>query len=310
MHPAGRKNVSSMSTEEKIAEALRRSLPHLPAEAREQVLALLTPASLTIIAGTLVVWAGSHFFGVGEVVDVILLLVGVVTIGGGVWQFGKELYGFATSVVNARTDQDLDEAGDHFARAVAIGGITAVSALLLHRGAKEVIARGRPTMRPGLLDPGPPPPGAGAIYKPTIRRPLTLPGGALGETDWYGNISVTRLQSLEEQKLTLYHEWVHSILSPRLRYLQQLRAGIRASGYWRSALLRYLEEAMAESYAQLRVRGIAHVWKGVTFPVGAPGLGYVTLSELAAEGRAVGNILLGGRNFTVYFMPGSPAPPE
>jgi hypothetical protein len=120
---------------------------------------------------------------------------------------------------------------------------------------------------------------------------------------------VSRLQSLEEQRLTLYHEWVHSILRPRLRFLQELRAGIGASAYWRSALLKYLEEAMAESYAQLKVRGIAQVWKGVKFPVGPPGKGYVTISQLYAEGRAIGNIVLGGRNFTVYLMPGSPPPP-
>jgi len=33
------------------------------------------------MAGTLAVWAGSHFFGVGEVVDLALLLVGAFTIG-------------------------------------------------------------------------------------------------------------------------------------------------------------------------------------------------------------------------------------
>jgi hypothetical protein len=225
---------------------------------------------------------------------VILLVIGAATIGWSAWQLGKELYAFATGAVNAKTDRDLDVAGEHFARAVAIGGITAVSALLLHKSAKDVIARGRPTVRPGLVDPGPPPPGAGALYKPTISRPMTLPGGALGETDWYGNISVTRLQSIEEQRLTLYHEWVHSVLSPRLRYLQQLRAGIRASAYWRSALLRYLEEALAESYAQLKVRGIEYAWKGVTFPIGLPGQGYVTVSELVSEGTAIGNIVLGG----------------
>jgi hypothetical protein len=44
-----------------------------PAEGRAVVEALLKPETLAIIAGTLVVWAGSHFLGVGEIVDVILL---------------------------------------------------------------------------------------------------------------------------------------------------------------------------------------------------------------------------------------------
>jgi hypothetical protein len=61
-----------MSSREKLAEAMRRSLPYLPAEARGIVLQMLQPASLALIAGTLAVWAGSHFFGVGEIADLIL----------------------------------------------------------------------------------------------------------------------------------------------------------------------------------------------------------------------------------------------
>jgi hypothetical protein len=151
---------------------MRRSLPYLQPKRGLRCWHCARPPHWPIISGTLVVWAGSQFFGVGKIVDVILLVIGAATIGWSAWQLGKELYAFAT----------------------------------------------------GLIDPGPPPPGTGALYKPTISRPTTLPSGALGETNWYGNISVTRLQSIEEQRLTLYHEWVYSVLSPRLRYLQQLRA--------------------------------------------------------------------------------------
>ena len=68
-------NVALMTSDERVAEAMRRSAPLLPAAARNQVLALLEPSSTAIMAGTLVVWAGSHFFGVAEIVDVILLVV-------------------------------------------------------------------------------------------------------------------------------------------------------------------------------------------------------------------------------------------
>ena len=45
------KLVSKMSHEEKIGEALRRSLPKLGPEAREEIAKLLEPEALAIMAG-------------------------------------------------------------------------------------------------------------------------------------------------------------------------------------------------------------------------------------------------------------------
>ena len=55
-------NVLTMDPQGKIGESLRRSLPLLPGEARTQVEALLTPASLAIVSDTLLLWGGSHFW--------------------------------------------------------------------------------------------------------------------------------------------------------------------------------------------------------------------------------------------------------
>jgi len=70
--------ITRMSDSDKIGEAIRRSLPHIPSDARAVVSSLLQPQALGIIAGTLVLWAGSHAFGVGEIVDIILLGIGVI----------------------------------------------------------------------------------------------------------------------------------------------------------------------------------------------------------------------------------------
>ncbi len=298
------------SREGRVAEAMRRSLPLLPAEARGVVEALLSPQSLAIITGTLVVWAASHFFGVGEIVDIILLAAGVVILGKAVWDLAEALWAFADTALNAKTEQDLDQAARHFARAVTIGGVDLIAALLLRKNIRSVRTRGGPMIRtPGLIDAGPPPASGGRLfYRPTVTRPTRLPGGARGETDWYGNIAVSRAQTLTEQQFALYHEWVHSILSPRLIVLQRLRASVNASAYARSALLRYLEEALAQSYAHLRAHGIAHTWKGVTFPVGAPGRGYVTVAQIVSEGAAIGTITVGGHLFRVHWLSYRPGP--
>jgi hypothetical protein len=57
-----------------------------------------------------------------------------------------------------------------------------------------------------------------------------------------------------------------------------------------------VEEALAEGYAQLRVNGLAEAFGAFRFPISN---GYVTVSQLVAEGQAVGTILLGGAVFRV-----------
>ena len=52
--------IARMSAADRIAEAMRRALPLLPADARSVVETMLKPESLALITGTLVLWAGSH----------------------------------------------------------------------------------------------------------------------------------------------------------------------------------------------------------------------------------------------------------
>jgi hypothetical protein len=118
----------------------------------------------------------------------------------------------------------------------------------------------------------------------------------LGETNEYGAIQVARNQSFTEQRLTLFHELVHRYLSPRTGPLRQLRAEISAYGYARSPLLRYLEETLAEGYSQLRINGFGHALAALRFPLTG---GYVTVSELIAEGQIIGTIVVGGTQLRV-----------
>jgi hypothetical protein len=294
-------DVSTMTAQQKVEEAMRRSLPLLPAGARSMVEGLLSPQSIAIVAATLVVWAGSHLVGVGEIVDAILLAAGVLTLGFSVFTGARELYDFARISANARTDADLDLAAKHFANAITILGVSTVQALLLRRAGSPVLKRGRPQIRP-LNDMGPPPP-AGSQLR--IARPSSLPGGSLGSTDAYGAIAIARNQSLTEQRLTLFHELVHRYFSPRTGPLRRLRANVAMSGYERSAFLRYLEEALAEGYGQLRVNGLARALAAYRFPIA---YGYVAVSEITAEGIAVGTISLGGTILVVTIRMDAAAP--
>jgi hypothetical protein len=76
------------------------------------------------------------------------------------------------------------------------------------------------------------------------------------------------------------------------------------AAYEKSAFLRYLEEALAESYAQLRVNGIKGLPAGIRFPIAN---GYVTLRAVtteAAMGTAFGTIVVGGITYLVYLETG------
>ena len=78
--------------------------------------------------------------------------------------------------------------------------------------------------------------------------------------------------------------------------MRQLRAEISAYAYARSPLLRYLEETLAEGYGQLRVHGFGRAIAALRFPLTG---GYVTVSELVAEGQVIGAIVLGGTQLRV-----------
>jgi hypothetical protein len=114
-------------------------------------------------------------------------------------------------------------------------------------------------------------------------------------------IASARNQSMSEQRVTLFHALVHRYFSPRTGPLRQIRAELNWSAYSRSALLRYLEEALAEGYARLRVNGLSQALEAIRFPLD---FGYVTVSQLLAEGQAFGTITLGGELFHVSISQG------
>jgi len=183
---------------------MRRSLPHLPARAISIVESMLEPETLTIIAGTLIVWAGSHFFGIGEIVDAILLSVGVLTIGFAVFEGANELSDFVKGSIEAKSEANLEQAAQHFARAVTVLGIAVVQGFLLRGQGRILLKRGIPRIKTRSYVGAPPPPG----NQLWLSRPARIPG-SLGGSDAYGVIKIARNQSLTEQRITLFHELVH-----------------------------------------------------------------------------------------------------
>lgn len=129
--------VSEMSNAEKLFEAMKRAGPLLPAETAALLAPMLTQEALAIMSSVTVVWLVSHLFGVGEVVDVILLLAGSAILGTAVVDTAREFVAFVEGAIGGQSEADLDEAARHFAAAVLKGGLTVVMALVLRGGAKS-----------------------------------------------------------------------------------------------------------------------------------------------------------------------------
>jgi hypothetical protein len=311
-------STASLSAADKIGAAMARSLPYLPADLQEAVKSFLQPETLAIIGATLIAWAGSQALGIGEIVDFVLLGVGWIYLGFSAFEGARELYNFAVDALDARSNADLDAAAQHFAHAVTILGVAAIQAVLL-RGQSKATAEARSPVDPKTRNLGAPrqppqvyplakvgaPPPAGS--RPTVKYMKTL-GGKSGDTTAYGDIRVALDQPVSEQGAALDHELVHRFFSPRTGPLRKLRATLKMTAYQRSALLQYLEETLAEGYAQLRMHGFkGTAWKEDVFKFPLRG-GYLVLigSRARTQGVVIGTIALGGSLFRVSILLSGP----
>jgi hypothetical protein len=297
-------DIARLSYQNRLKLVIEKTLPKLPAGVAEQLKALLDPEALAIAAGIVIVWAGLHFTGVGEVADVILICTAWATLGAVAWQAGKEFIAFAADLKSAATDADLDDAADHLARAIGMIGVQALLTLLLHTAPKPYARSPR-----GWMDFGPPPrsPTGRWSYQPSVRTvpPSALRRGVVGETTVWGDVKISSALSRSDARATLFHELVHSFLTPKLYPLRELRVQIAIQGYERSVILRYLEEALAETYALLRTKGfnMNAMIEGITFPVG-PAYD-ITLAKAAEEvaGVLLGPVNVGGMVWNVWLAP-------
>lgn len=144
-------DVPSMGVEDKFKTALELTVPKLPAEMRDEFAGLLTKENLAILAGVLVVWAGSHYFGVGFVADIILVGLGLFFLGWQVWAAIGDFVEFVRLTPKAQTPEDLDRAAEHLAQFIAIVGVGVFIALVTRGAGKKLGAPRRTPSQPPRL---------------------------------------------------------------------------------------------------------------------------------------------------------------
>ena len=165
-------NIANWPLQQKLTVALRRTAEKLPASMRSEFLGLISPVNIGITVGVLAVWIGSHAVGVGEIVDVVLAVVGGVTLGWSVFGVVRDIRQFAVLTGTAKTNRDLDLAAGHLAAAVSVIGVTLFT-IILTEGAAKI--RGRPPqITPESLPPArvvaPAPPNAYQVLTPLDRE--------------------------------------------------------------------------------------------------------------------------------------------
>lgn len=131
-------SVEKMSLEDRFEKVLFMTATKLPGQIRDEFLAFLTPTNIAITVGVLAVWAGSHYFGVGFVIDIILLVAGAIMIGWQILSSANDLYQCVKITWSARTLADLDRAATHLADFITVVGVTVFIAII-SKGAKRPI---------------------------------------------------------------------------------------------------------------------------------------------------------------------------
>lgn len=126
-------DVSRRSTADKFMGALRITEVYLPQHIKQQFRQLFSAQNVAITTGVIGLWAGSHYVGIGLVVDALLLGAAAFMTGMQLSEAASDLYSFFDKAAGARTVADLHAASEHMARFVATVGIDVFIGLITRR---------------------------------------------------------------------------------------------------------------------------------------------------------------------------------
>ncbi|MBB4006406.1 hypothetical protein [Allorhizobium taibaishanense] len=304
-------SVSGLSVQAKLETVLRKAAALLPADIGNRLLSLISPASLALMAGVVVVWAGSHFFGVGEIADVILLAAGWIMVGGAAIQGGEKLVSFAVGTNAAKTTADLDKAAKDLADAITILGVDVVLGLLLKGKPKGTFKSVHGTMPSyGQFARAMPKAGPMRIYEAKLvfsRQKFAGQGGTrpdnvatIGRDFFPGAKPFPEV--VRSVRQTVYHERVHQRLTQAFSLLGRPGLYMKMGAYKRSYILRYIEEAAAEAYGLARTGGPkTGELSAIQFPLN--GNYGITVAKMGQEAKGVllGPVTLGGAAYNAYY---------
>lgn len=119
----------------RVGVSLVRSIQHLPETAWQEFQRLLTVDALWSLCLVLAGWLLGTILGgpVGLAVNGVLMVYGLVELWAQIQRVGGTLQQAAMTAYQARREADLDTAGQRFAAALSLGGITLLEVVVTHR---------------------------------------------------------------------------------------------------------------------------------------------------------------------------------
>lgn len=147
--------IAQMPVADKLTKAITRAIERLPAETGERVKELLTPEALALMAGFTAVYVWSQVTPVGWLADFLiagLIVATVYMVGHEAIEIVQLLMKFVHKAVGARSEMDLDEAGEALATAVTKFGVDVALAILLHKAGKSLDLKPPGPRSPGVIE--------------------------------------------------------------------------------------------------------------------------------------------------------------
>lgn len=306
-------NVLSMSLSQRLGIVFHKAAALLPGEAGRHLKAALTPEALATMAGVVALWAISHFVGVGEVADCVMLAVGWLTIGSDAVVAAKKLIDFAMGTHGARTEADLDVAARDLSTAVTTLGVDAVLAMLFKgrpAGTLKTV-HGPPVISYRNYRRLMPPAGPFRMYRADIIFTKSKYAGP-GATSWATNTATigrnffpgakTSKQAAVDVQEAIRHERVHQRLTQAFSLLGRPAMYARYGAYKKSFILRYIEEVIAETWGDVATRGVRQgIVDGFRFPLN--GRYGVSILKMGAEAKGIvlGPVIVGGVPYQAWY---------
>jgi hypothetical protein len=119
-----------MDLGQRVFKMLEHAGDALGPEGLARLKELTSPEALAVFAG----FIGAQFVGLGEAADAVGIVALAFKIGGDAVTVAKDLATCFLLTFNAKTDQDLTEAGKDFAHAVTLAGVDLILAFLAAKG--------------------------------------------------------------------------------------------------------------------------------------------------------------------------------
>lgn len=119
----------------------------------------------------------------------------------------------------------------------------------------------------------------------------------------YDRTQKTAKEAIKDLHQAIFHESIHQFLSPKFYLLREPLIFLKQSGYNKSYILRYIEEAFAETVALMRKNGLSSksIVDGLRFPLNNNYELSIALLRLEAAGVLLGPITVSGMVYNVYY---------